>query len=141
MRYAWHPAHETVVAVQYREMRRGERVAICRMPDDSCAVVPEWMLNAAICAPMRVGHPHVSAAALTELRTFLNKLGFDPGSDTKGEEPTHGHSPSPTSLDFRNSNHATADRLAASSGADDPGGPAPYGGERSTRTTEQGVDR
>jgi len=141
MRYAWHPAQETVVAVQYREMRRGERVAICRMPDDSCAVVPEWMLNAAICAPMRVGHPRVSAAALAELRTFLNKLGFDPGSDTKGEEPTHGHSPSPTSLDFRNSDHATTDGLAASPSADGSGGPAPCG-EQSTRTTrKQGADR
>ena len=48
MHYAWHPACGTDVEVQYREVRRGERVLICRVAEDTSAVVPAWVAGKGI---------------------------------------------------------------------------------------------
>ena len=50
--YAWHPLVGQRVPILYTEHRRGERVAICEMPDGSRAVVPVWMLDRVACATL-----------------------------------------------------------------------------------------
>ena len=42
--YAWHPAFDKEVEVQYRASRRGVGVRICVMEDQSGLVIPEFSL-------------------------------------------------------------------------------------------------
>ena len=93
VRYRWHPAYEQKIIVVYRETRSSGSVAICQMPDGSCATLPVWMLDAAICACMREGPPQVSLAAIRDLRDTLRALGFDrpvaPVHEAQREESAH----------------------------------------------------
>lgn len=75
-----------------RTHRRGELVAICEMPDGSRAVVPVWMLDRAACATLSAGPPRCSLAALHDLRSLLDALGFHgraPSHVRDGQEDDH----------------------------------------------------
>jgi hypothetical protein len=71
VQYPWHPSFGTALQVVYHGQHRGEQVAVCRMADGTCAVVPAWMLDAGACAGMKLGEAHVSVSALLELRSLL----------------------------------------------------------------------
>jgi hypothetical protein len=78
LHYPWHPACGTDVDVQYREVRRGgEVVLICRVADDTAAVIPAWMFDPGRCAGMAIGMSRASVAALEQIRIILGKLGCD----------------------------------------------------------------
>jgi hypothetical protein len=75
--YAWHPAFDKEVEVQYRESRRGETVRVCVMEDQSGLVIPDWMFDRSKCASFTIGAPRVSIPAIVDLRALLTEIGFD----------------------------------------------------------------
>lgn len=59
-------------------MRRGgEVVFVCRVANDTAAVIPAWMFDPGRCAGMAIGMPRASVAALEQMRIILGKLGCD----------------------------------------------------------------
>ena len=92
--YAWHPLVGERVPIVYTEHRRGELVAICEMPHGSRAIVPVWMLDWVACATLSVGPPRCSLAALCNLRSLLDALGFHgwaPSQVRDGQEDDRDH--------------------------------------------------
>jgi len=89
--YPWHPGYGTALQVVYREQRRGEQLAVCRVADGTCAVVPAWMLDAGACAGMRLGEAHVSISTLIELASLLAAIaGKRPSTPpTEAQEEHH----------------------------------------------------
>ena len=64
------------VPVLYREKRKGERVAICEMPDGACLVLPDWMLERPHCEGMFHGGPRPSVAAMLGFPRKSGQLGL-----------------------------------------------------------------
>jgi len=73
--------------VQYREVRRGEVVFVCVMPDRTGEVIPAWMFDPAACARMALGLPRVAVEALEQVRAILREVGFDGGAVARDERP------------------------------------------------------
>jgi hypothetical protein len=66
--YPWHSAFDTEIDVAYEERRRGERVYVCVLANDSGVVIPAWMFDPAACAGLKLGAPRVCVAALDRRR-------------------------------------------------------------------------
>jgi len=72
MRYAWHPWHEQLLEVRTADRYRG--VVRCFLAGDErvAKLLPEWMLDEAVCAGMRIAESgSVSVAALDALASLL----------------------------------------------------------------------
>jgi hypothetical protein len=71
----------------YREVRRGELVFVCAMPDRSGELIPAWMFDAAVCGRFRTGSPQVSLEALDFLRVILDEIGLDRAAAATNPQP------------------------------------------------------
>lgn len=62
--------------MQYSEQRASGRVVHVEVAPGIVTVLPDWMLDASICAGMILGAPRVSTDALSELHRLLVVRGF-----------------------------------------------------------------
>jgi hypothetical protein len=74
--YRWHALYGRRVRRQYVECRTGGEVVHVEVAPGVVIVVAAWMLDPVACAGMRMGVPHVSATALTDLHRLLVERGF-----------------------------------------------------------------
>ena len=74
--YPWHPYHGRRVRAHYSEQRAGGRVVHVEDKPGIVTVLPEWMLDASICASMQLGMPRVSVDCLRDLHRLLLVRGF-----------------------------------------------------------------
>ena len=74
--YRWHPFYGRRLRAQYSEQRGSGRVVHVEVAPGVVTVLPDWMLDASICAGMTLGAPRVSTSALGELQRLLVACGF-----------------------------------------------------------------
>ncbi len=63
---------------------------ICRVADDTAAVIPAWMFDPSRCAGMALGAPSTSLTALEQMRVILRELGFDGPATATPARPQEG---------------------------------------------------
>src|ERR1700677_5114609 len=74
--YRWHPLYGRRLRVQHSEQRASGRVLHVEVAPGTVTILPDWMVDASICAGMALGAPHISTDALSELHLLLLERGF-----------------------------------------------------------------
>jgi len=74
--YRWHPFYGRRLRLQHSEQRASGRVIHVEVAPGTVTVLPDWMVDASVCAGMTLGAPRVSVDALRELRRLLLERGF-----------------------------------------------------------------
>jgi hypothetical protein len=74
--YRWHPFHGRRAYAHYSEQRAAGRVIHVEIESGVVTALPDWMLDASICAGMTLGVPRVSVDALCDLHRVLLVRGF-----------------------------------------------------------------
>ena len=75
VRYPWHRFHGQSVRVIRCERWASAQLVRVEAPSGEGAVIPSWMLDAAVCAGMELGEPVVSLSGLAELHRLLHDIG------------------------------------------------------------------
>ena len=74
--YRWHPLYGRRLRVEHSEQRASGRVIHVEVAPGTVTILPDWMVDASICAGMAIGAPRISMDALRELRLLLLERGF-----------------------------------------------------------------
>jgi hypothetical protein len=70
--YRWHPLYGRRLRVQHSEQRVSGRVIHVEVEPGTVTILPDWMVDASVCAGMALGAPRISMDALRELRRLLS---------------------------------------------------------------------
>jgi len=73
--YPWHRFHGLSVRVIRCERWASAQLVRVEAPSGEGAVIPSWMLDAAVCAGMKLGEPVISLPGLAELHRLLHDIG------------------------------------------------------------------
>jgi hypothetical protein len=74
--YRWHPLYGRRLRVQHSEQRASGRVLHVEVAPGTVTILPDWMIDASVCAGMALGAPRISMDALRELHLLLLERGF-----------------------------------------------------------------
>src|SRR3954453_20607268 len=74
--YRWHPLYGRRLRVQHSEQRANGRVIHVEVAPGIVTILPDWMIDASVCAGMALGTPRLSMDALRDLRLLLLERGF-----------------------------------------------------------------
>jgi hypothetical protein len=74
--YRWHPLYGRRLRAQHSEQRASGRVIHVEVAPGIVTILPDWMVDASVCAGMALGAPRISMDALRDLRLLLLERGF-----------------------------------------------------------------